>query len=224
METISDKCLPPMLLTPLRTQVLLHPPPPGYKHVQSTSVQAVAAVYLRLAHITRKGPKDLSMCYVKEASHTPKTALAEGDLVRNAVLFSLGLVPPAGLRSVLQHRPQLQNELIHYSKANRRKESRLNLLLFLPYDTVPWPGHLTGDKKQDLEQPCLRKAGCKMLAELITQLRARAGTKGKFHSLLSAMQLKANISHTLRCINENTRISMICSWPGTALDGGMGLF
>lgn len=185
MDTISDKCLPPMLLTPLRTQVLLHPPPPGYKHVQSTSVQAVAAVYLRLAHITHKGPKDLSMCYVKEASHTPKTALAEGDLVRNAVLFSLGLVPPAGLRSVLQHRPQLQNELIHYSKANRGKESRPNLLLFLPYDTVPWPGHLTGDKKQDLEQLCLRKVGCEMLSVLTTPLRARAGTKGNSFILCS---------------------------------------
>lgn len=78
METISDKCLPPMPLTPLRTEVLLHPPPPGSKHTPSASVHAVAAVYWRTAPTSHKGPEDLSMRYVKEASHTPKTALAGG--------------------------------------------------------------------------------------------------------------------------------------------------
>lgn len=118
MDTISDKCLPPMPLTPLRTEVLLHPPSPGYKHVQSASVHAVTAVYSSTTHVSSQGPEDLSTCYVKEASHAPKAAFAERDLVRKAVRFSLGLVPPAGLRSVVQHRPRLQNELVHYSKAN----------------------------------------------------------------------------------------------------------
>lgn len=143
METISDKCLPSMLLTPLRT-VLLHPAPPGYKHVQSTSVHAVTAVYLRVAHVSHKGLEDLSMCYVKEASHTPKAAFVERGLVRKAVLFSLRLVPPAGLTSALQHRPQLQNEPVHDGKANGSKKSRVSLLLLLPYDTVPYPGELNG--------------------------------------------------------------------------------
>lgn len=81
--------------------------------MQSASSHTVAAACLRIAHISHKGPEDLYMCCVKEASHThtAESAKAERDLDRKAVLFSLGLVAPAGLRSVLHLRPQLQYEL-----------------------------------------------------------------------------------------------------------------
>lgn len=191
MEIISDKCLPPMPLTSLRTEVLLHALPPGYKHVQNASVHTVAAIYLRIAHIAHEGPEDLPMCYVKGASLTHKTvfAKAEEGLVRKAVLFSLGLVPPAGPRSVLQSRPQLLNELVHYSKANQGKEGRLNLLLLLPYDTVPRPGHLMGDKQQGLEQPCLKEGSQRDAFSTYHTAEGKSRHQGEhFHPLLSAVK------------------------------------
>lgn len=114
---------------------------------------------------------------------------AEGDLLRKAVLFSLGLVPPPGLGSVLQHRPQLQHEPVHYKEANWGKESRINLLLFLPCDTAPWPGHSTGDEKQDLKQPCMEEGRLWNAVSTYCRAEDKSWHQGEhIHPLLSAVQ------------------------------------
>lgn len=89
---------------------------------------------------------------------------------------------------------------------------------------APCPGHWTGNMKQ----PCLKEARLWGVFSTCHTTKGKSKHEGQhFHPLLSSAQhragvftqLKANISPTFRCINENSSFSTVCSWPGTALDG-----